>query len=218
MRRRCSDAAMPSHRSAASAPRIAPITAATTAVLRWLRAVMRCAAAPSRIFGVSTCVACSRSWAVLSSVSFERPEAELQHELVGRRETLLLCERLVDDRDLLLVVRDLPAEVRDLLVRERRRLRRSPLCASAFAAQTATRALRRLDAERDERRLAVLRDVPGDGLRRDAAADRARLRLALRRDRVERRSSRARCTRTVLGFVCAAWSWTLPLAEYGCPR
>jgi len=25
-------------------------------------------------------------------------------------------------------------------------------------------------------------------------------------------------TRTVLGFVCAAWSWTLPLAEYGWPR
>ena len=25
-------------------------------------------------------------------------------------------------------------------------------------------------------------------------------------------------TRTELGFVCAAWSWTLPLAVYGCPR
>ena len=45
---------------------MSPISAATTTVLRRLRAVTFCDAAPVRIDGFSTCFAWSRSWLVCS--------------------------------------------------------------------------------------------------------------------------------------------------------
>src|SRR5207249_3590197 len=68
-RRRERPAAMPSHISAAIAPSTSPISAATTSVLRRLRAVTFCAAAPVRMDGFSICLACRSSWLVLSSAS-----------------------------------------------------------------------------------------------------------------------------------------------------
>ena len=100
-RRRDMPAATPSHISAAIAPRMRPISAATTTELRRLRAVTRCAAAPGedrRLLDLlrleqelrsccswSCCAGASRIWS---------------DELVGGDETAALSSAVVDQRDL----------------------------------------------------------------------------------------------------------------------
>ena len=61
------------------------------------------------------------------------------------------------------------------------------------------------------------RDPFGDPTRAPLDPAESVRRLADRTFEVRSRCEFAIC-RTVLGFVCALWSCTFPLAEYGCPR
>ena len=130
-------------------------------------------AARSATFGFSTCVAWSRSWLVASrslcvvgrgGAASER--ACRSSDTASRSEApALIALILLSGRSSIWARKFV-----DLLIRERRE-RVDDLRASPFAAQAASRALLRLHGDRHERRLAVLHDAAGDGLRRDAAAE-----------------------------------------------
>ena len=120
-----------------------------------------------------------------------RREPELEHELVGRRQRSS-SRAPVDRVDLLLVVRDLRAGSRDLLVRELRTTARSRLAGEPVRGAGGDRALLRLDADDTSGVWPFLTMFPEIGLRRDPAAEVARLRLALRPRPCRSRSRRAR--------------------------
>src|SRR5581483_5676458 len=207
--------ATPSHTSAASTPRMRPTSAATTSEFRLLRAVIFCGAARTSTDGFSTTFACRSSWLIVSRSASACASRCWRMSLSETESAGLLSDwlmRLICSWSFVICALKFlifcPANSETFA---------TTASASPFAEHATSR-------RRFAWTLIVTSgvcpffemlpatfwvEIPPRMSPGFASHWRATFSTT---------SSECAIWRTVLGFVCAAWSCTFPLAEYGWPR